>query len=53
MAYRDDVNPYEDIDWAVGRDSPVDSVVSDVAGFIQVPFFFLSLLVQAESPLGA
>lgn len=49
--HRDDVNPYEDLDRAIGRDSSVDSEVPGVSGCIPVLVLILSQFIQTESPL--
>lgn len=49
--HRDDVNPYEDLDQSVGRDSSVDSEVPVVHRFVPVLCLVLSQSIQAESPL--
>ncbi len=49
--HRDDVNPYEDLDRAVGRDPSVDPEVPNVSGVIPVFILILSQFIQAESPL--
>lgn len=49
--HRDDVNPYEDLDRAIGRDSSVDSEVPSVTGFAPVLFIILRQFIQAESSL--
>ena len=49
--HRDDVNPYEDLERAVGRDPSVDSEVRGVSGVLPVLVLILSQFIQAESPL--
>ncbi len=49
--HRDNVNPYENFNRAVGRDSSVDSKVPSVNNFLFILFLVLSQFIQAESTL--
>lgn len=50
--HTDNVDPYENLDWAVGRDSSVDSEAPSVYCFIPVLLLLLlSELIEAESTL--
>lgn len=49
--HRDDVDPYQNLDWVVGRDASADPIEARISDVVPSVFLVLRQFVQAESSL--